>query len=187
MRSKPNVNCLLLVCLFVSGIQALPANAESIPSNYHKIAYEHHIPTAILYGIALAESGKKLTSGNYKPWPWTLNVAGVPRRYPTRKAAYEGLMYFLQQGIKLIDIGIMQVNWRYHHKKLGTPWQALEPFNNTHTGAQILSEAYNKTGVWKQAIGRYHSPGQSPVQKKRAARYIKRVMKHIDRLNNDKV
>ena len=81
--------------------------AESIPSNYHQIAFEHKIPPAVLYGVALAESGKRLKKGVFKPWPWTLNVAGVPRRYPTRKAAYQGLVYYLHKGIKSIDIGFM--------------------------------------------------------------------------------
>ena len=163
------------------------AKAEIIPSMYHKIAIENNIPTVILYAVALAESATKIKKskikpGHYKPWPWTLNVSGVPRRYQTRKAAYKGLMYFLQQGVKSVDIGIMQINWRYHHKELGTPWQALEPIHNTRTGARILRDEYKITGEWKQAIGRYHSPGQKPMQKKRALNYASRVMKHIHRV-----
>ena len=163
------------------------AKAETIPSNYHKIAIENNIPTVILYAVALTESATKIKKskikpGHYKPWPWTLNVSGVPRRYQTRKAAYKGLMYFLQQGVKSVDIGIMQINWRYHHKELGTPWQALEPIHNTRTGARILRDEYKISGEWKQAIGRYHSPGQKPMQKKRALNYASRVMKHIHRV-----
>ena len=161
--------------------------AESIPSNYHQIAFEHKIPPAVLYGVALAESGKRLKKGVFKPWPWTLNVAGVPRRYPTRKAAYQGLVYYLHKGIKSIDIGFMQVNWRYHRKKLGSPWQALDPFHNIRTAAAILQEEYQNTGVWKTAIGRYHSPGQKSDQKKRALNYANRVMKHIQRIRQQKV
>ncbi len=156
--------------------------ADNIPYIYQKIAYENHIPPVILYAIALTESGKTLRSNKYRPWPWTLNVAGVPRRYSTRKAAWKGLLFYLQQGIKSIDIGIMQVNWKYQHKKLGTPWQALEPVNNTQTGARILSAEYKKTGLWKTAIGRYHSPGRKPVQQKRAENYARRVLNRIQRI-----
>ena len=176
-----------MTCLLIFGMQVSSAYAEKIPSSYQRIAYENKVPTAVLYGVALAESGQKLHSGKVKPWPWTLNVAGVPRRYPTRKAAWKGLTFFLQQGIKSIDVGIMQVNWRYHHSKLGTPWQALEPFNNTRTGARILRAEYKKTGIWQKAIGRYHSPGQKTDQKKRAARYAQRVMKHINRIKTNQV
>ncbi len=158
--------------------------AQNIPSTYLKIAAEYQVPPEILYGIALAESGKTLRSKKYRPWPWTLNVAGVPRRYSSRKSAYRGLLFFLRQGIRSIDIGLMQVNWRYHHKKLGTTWQALDPYNNIKTGARILKRVYQKTGDWKKAIGYYHSPGQKHKQKKRARDYATRVMKQIKRLDS---
>ena len=176
------INGLIVFVIFLLATNIASTKAEIIPSNYHKIAIENKIPTVILYAVALAESGQKIKVAGYKPWPWTLNVAGVPRRYPTRKAAYNSLMYFLQQGVKSIDIGIMQINWRYHHKRLGTPWQALEPIHNTRTGAQILNDEYKKIGEWKQAIGRYHSPGQKPKQKERALNYANRVMRHIHRV-----
>ncbi len=170
--------------VFILAALVMPAKAEIIPANYHKIAIENNIPTTIFYAVALAESGHKIKVGRYRPWPWTLNVAGIPRRYPTRNAAYNGLIFFLQQGVKSIDIGIMQINWRYHHNKLGTPWHALEPIHNTRTGARILNDEYKKTGEWKQAIGRYHSPGQKPMQKKRALNYANRVIKHIQRIKH---
>ncbi len=176
-RSKSLAYTLLLFL-----IVSYTCQAETVPSAYQSIAMEYKIPSTVLYGIAYAESGKKIKPGVYKPWPWTLNVAGVARRYPTRVAAYKGLMFFLKRGIKSIDIGLMQVNWLYHHKKLGTPWQALEPVNNTRTGAYILREEYLIAKNWKTAIGRYHSPGQKPAQRKRASRYSNRVMKHIQRI-----
>ncbi len=176
--NKPIVR--LVICLSCITTNTV-VNAESIPSNYHQIAIEHKIPPAVLYGVALAESGQRIKKGVFKPWPWTLNVAGVPRRYATRKAAYQGLAYYLHKGIKSIDIGFMQVNWRYHRKKLGSPWQALDPFHNIRTAATILQEEYKNTGVWKTAIGRYHSPGQKSDQKKRALNYANRVMKYIKR------
>ncbi len=178
---KKRCGLIVLCCLYwVTG------QAETIPSNYHKIAIEYQIPSAVLYSVALAESGKTLKKGGFKPWPWTLNVAGVPRRYPTRQAAYQGLMNYLKRGITSIDIGFMQVNWRYHKKKLVTPWQALDPFHNIRTAATILRSEYQNTGVWKTAIGRYHSPGQKKSQKKRAVNYSKRVMKHMHRLTKSR-
>jgi len=184
VRPVDNLLCSALIILLVFSSDAI--KAETIPVNYQRIALEYQIPSSVLYGVALAESGKNIKSGRYKPWPWTLNVAGMPRRYPTRKAAYQGLQHYLSHGIKSIDIGFMQVNWRYHKKKLGTPWQALEPFHNIRAAAGILKGEYQKTGVWKTAIGRYHSPGQKKAQKQRAKRYAQRVIKHIDRLTGKK-
>jgi hypothetical protein len=36
----------------------------------------------------------------------------------------------------------MQVNWRYHQDKLGSPWQALDPYHNLRVGAEILQDCY---------------------------------------------
>lgn len=161
-----------------------PLQAETIPSAYHEIAIDTGIPSSVLYGVALAESGLKLKTGRIRPWPWTLNVAGVPRRYATRQACYKGLRFYLSHGVTSIDIGVMQVNWRYHRKKLVNPWRALDPVFNVRVGARILKDAYRKTKVWNKAIGRYHSPGQKSRQKKRAANYARRVMQHIRRINH---
>jgi len=174
----------ILLCYFTCN---MALKAAPIPSNYQQIALEHNIPAAVIYGIALAESGHRLNKGVFKPWPWTLNVVGIPRRYPTRKAAYQGLVYYLSKGIKSIDIGFMQVNWRYHHQKLGKPWQALDPFHNIRTAAAILQQEYQNTGDWQTAMGRYHSPGPKSDQKKRAINYASRVMKHIQRITQQKV
>lgn len=81
----------------------------------------------------------------------------------------------------------MQVNWRYHHKKLGTPWQALDPFHNMRVAAEILQKEYQNTGDWQTAMGRYHSPGQTSDQKKRALNYANRVMKQIERITQQTI
>lgn len=172
---------ILVTCaiLFI----ALPSIcAGATPSGYQSIAQEYQIPPPILYAIALTESGLRLNHNLYRPWPWTLNVAGTPRRYATRKTAHQALTYYLSLGFRSIDIGLMQVNWRYHQQKLGTAWQALEPYHNLRTGARILHNAYQSDLNWNLAIGRYHSPGKTTQQQLRAKKYIKRVMHHVSRL-----
>lgn len=153
-----------------------PLHAETIPSSYRQIAHEYGIPPRVLYSVALQESRMRLRSRLTRPWPWTLNVAGVPRRYPTRIAAYNGLTQYLKQGIRSIDVGLMQVNWRYHQDKLGNPWQALDPYHNVRTGAKILASEYRKSQDWFEAIGRYHSPGSNLQQKRRAYNYARSVV-----------
>lgn len=158
------------------------SHAGSIPSSYQLIAYQHQIPAAILYAVALAESGKRLKSGKFRAWPWTLNIAGRPKRYATRKETYKAIRYFMRQGISSIDIGLLQVNWHWHKKKLRNTWLALDPVFNTRTGAKILQQAYAIKGNWPEAIGHYHSPGTKPQQKRRAVNYSRRVMKHYKRI-----
>lgn len=159
--------------------------ALDIPSQYQKTAMEYGVRADVLYSIALNESGMALKTRHGKkvlPWPWTLNVAGMPRRYPTRKAAYQAIQFYLKHGITLIDIGLMQVNWHHHKNKLIDPWKALDPVFNLKVGASILKAEYNKTKDWTTAVGRYHSPGRKAHQKRRARRYASRVMKQMKRL-----
>lgn len=153
-----------------------------VPSGYQQVARLSQVPEHYFYGIALNESGKQLISRDFRPWPWTLNVEGKAYFYPTRKACYLALIDFLEQGKKLIDIGLMQVNWHYHQDKLRDPWQALDPYFNLHVGARILRNEYDKTHDWYQAVGRYHSPGQNSDQKQRANQYAEHVFKRIARL-----
>ena len=149
-----------------------PALAE-VPAGYQQLAAKHGVPPAILYAVALTESGAKLTDNRFRPWPWTLNVEGEGHYFSTRRAAYTALTAHQNDGGRSIDIGLMQVNWRYHRARLRDAWQALDPYFNLDVGAQILRERYREHGDWWQAVGRYHS---STLE--RAERYRKRVRRH---------
>ena len=49
---------------------------DAVPAGYRAIAAERGIPESVLYAVALTESGKPIErAGEYRPWPWTLNVA----------------------------------------------------------------------------------------------------------------
>ena len=39
-----------------------------------------------------------------------------------------------------VDLGLMQVNWRYHQERLVDPWQALDPHRNLQVAAEILKQ-----------------------------------------------
>ena len=152
---------------------------EQVPEGYRSIATENGIPSAMLYAVALTESATRLTNSNiYRPWPWTLNVAGQGYFFDSRVEAWQALKNWIRQGRRSIDIGLMQVNWRYHKKKLGTPWQALDPYHNLRVGAAILQDCYQTRQDWWASVGCYHSP--SNVQ--RAERYRKRVVTHWRRI-----
>lgn len=168
--------------LFLLGLFMTAANAF-VPPGYQQVAQNLKVPEQLFYGIALNESGKQLGRQAVRPWPWTLNVEGKAYFYSTRMACHSALVEFLNQGKTLIDIGLMQVNWRYHQAKLINPWQALDPYFNLQVGATILREEYDKTQDWYQAAGRYHSPGPSLAQKQRAQTYANRVFAKIAKLN----
>lgn len=158
------------------------AQAAEVPWGYHLVARAHEIPPEILYAVALQESGMRTQSGAIRPWPWTLNVEGRPKRYASRMQAWSALKEHIQHGKTLVDVGIMQVNWRYHKHKLVDAWRALDPYHNLKVGAQILHQRHTEDQDWPTAIGRYHSPGDTQDRRMRARQYSNKVMIHLGRL-----
>ena len=172
--------CSLLLWMFTVQI----VQAESIPVGYRKIAQQYQVPVKVFYALLTQEAGLNTRHG-FKPWPWTLNIGGKGKRYATRKAAYRALKQAVSKGITLIDIGAGQVNWHYHKDKLGSLWQALEPYHNLKVAAQILRQEYENTGRsnWWTAVGRYHSPGRSSRQIARANHYVRQVKRRYRRID----
>lgn len=163
------------------GLVVAPASwaGEPVPSGYLVVAAERDIPHTVLYAVALTESGKQVAPGSlYRPWPWTLNVAGRGYFFDSRKEAWQALMAHLKDGKRSIDIGLMQVNWHYHHERLGSPWQALDPYNNLRVGAAILQDCYTSERDWWASVGCYHAP----TNPHRANQYRRRVVSHWQRI-----
>jgi len=121
---------------------------ESVPVGYRTIAAERGIPHTVLYAVALTESGKQVRPTDvYRPWPWTLNIAGRGYFFDSRLAAWQALTASLQAGQRSVDIGLMQVNWRYHQERLGTPWQALDPYHNLRVGGGFAGLLHHSSGL----------------------------------------
>lgn len=157
-----------------------------VPQGYREVARAQGVPPNILYALSLTESGRTISRNRnvFRPWPWTLNVEKKGYYYPTRCAAWQALTGFLEQG-KVVDIGLAQVNWKWHKKRLVNPWQALEPYFNLRVGAQILREHYDASGDWWTAIGHYHAPAATPEARARAQQYRVRVGRHLRRVHSD--
>ncbi len=152
---------------------------EPVPAGYRAIAAEQDIPQSVLYAVALTESGRQVASASlYRPWPWTLNVAGRGYFFDSRMAAWQALTDWLQAGKRSIDIGLMQVNWRYHQERLGTPWQALDPYHNLRVGAGILQDCFTARQDWWASVGCYHAPANP----QKAGQYRRRVLSRWQRL-----
>ena len=145
---------------------------ETVPAGYASVARAHGIPADIVYAVALTESGKVVDRfRTRRPWPWTLNVGGTGHFYASREDAHRALVHFLDQGERSIDIGLMQVNWRWHRDKLGDPWRALEPDHNLQVGARILGRCYRDRRDRWDAVGCYHAPNNERF----AGRYSEKV------------
>lgn len=156
--------------------------ADEVPFAYQKIALENGLPAPLFYAVALTESGQSgLSRNQFRPWPWTLNVNGKGLYFPSRKAAWQALQRALDSDERSVDIGLMQVNWRYHQKDLGSAWQSLDPYHNLRVGAAILRQCYLTEADWWASLGCYHAPG-NPVK---AASYRERVKGHWRKLTEE--
>ena len=169
---------MLLVNCIVHGDAA---SASEIPAAYRQIALSNRIPAEIFYAIALAESGRNLGANQARrPWPWTLNIHGKGMFFSDRHSAWRTIVAALAKQQSSVDIGLMQVNWRYHHERLGDPWQALDPYHNLRVGADILRECFTSERDWWASVGCYHAPA-NPA---RAERYLRRVLSRWQRVVN---
>lgn len=149
---------------------------SEVPGGYRAVARAEGVPADMLYALACAESGRRLDDGVIRPWPWALNVDGESRFYASRVAAHQDLTRELARRTN-IDIGLGQINWRWHQTRLRSPWQALDPYFNLATAAQLLRAEYERCDCksWWIAVERYHAPGESVAALERRARYRERV------------
>lgn len=151
----------------------------AIPPAYRQVAQSLGLPATILYGVAIQES-VMVWKTVALPWPWTLNVRAVPRRYTSYAEAVADLRHVLAQGVRNVDCGAMQVNWRYHSEKLRTPPLALDPWHNLTVAASILLEQRAAASNWFDAVGAYHNRADQG----RADNYARSVFAHIARIEH---
>jgi hypothetical protein len=120
------------------------------------------LPPGLLPAIALVESGRPdARTGIVRPWPWTINVAGLGFFFPTKAAAIAAVQALQDLGIQSIDVGCLQVNLMYHPAAFANLEQAFDPTSNARFAAHFLDALYGRTGDWTQAAGDYHS--QTPT------------------------
>ena len=158
-------------------MQSITATAlDELPVAYMVVAKAANVPADILYAVALAESGRSY-NGVLLPWPWTLNVEGRSIFCESQDEAIALAAEAINRN-QLVDLGLTQVNWRWHQQRFSRVDDALVPMLNLKAGAAILREQYELSGDWWQAVGRYHDPGEDDESLTSAERYRQRVKQH---------
>ena len=116
------------------------------------------IPNALLPSIARIESGKKQGELGVRAWPWTLNQAGKGMYFETRDDALAYLKKAVASGVTNIDVGCMQINYRWHGDQFGSLEEMMDPVLNTRYSAKFLSDLFRRHKSWEIATRHYHSP-----------------------------
>lgn len=143
------------------------------------VAEERGLDPYILYAVALVESAK-VDHRLATPWPWALNSQGRPVIPSSRLEAREILSDAMAKGIRAIDVGLMQVNIRWHGHRVRSPEELLDPEINIRVGADVLADAIRSApGDLILGIGRYHAGWHNHSD---AYRYGRRVLAVAQRI-----
>lgn len=134
-------------------------------------AARHGVPIAILFAVALTESGRGGALA-----PYAMNIEGQPL-FPTSKSqAVRAFERAYRRGYRLIDLGCMQINHHYHHRAFLSVAHMLDPAANVDYAARFLKELEAREGSWTMALARYHAgPDNDPAHR----RYVCRVVRNL--------
>lgn len=134
---------------------------------------EQQIPVHLLAAISTIETGRYHKGLDMAlPWPWTINVEGQGHYYNSKAEAIAHTQAYLNQGIRSIDVGCMQVNLKHHPNAFANLNEAFDPAKNVDYAARFLQTNYQELGSWVKAAASYHSRTPS-----RSNPYLERVGK----------
>lgn len=114
------------------------------------------IPEGLLKSIGFAESGRTV-NGQRVAWPWTVNAQGQGHYFKSKDEAVAFVQDLQANGVKVIDVGCMQVNLHYHPKAFASLEDAFDPASNVAYAAKFLTWLEDETNDWSTASRYYHS------------------------------
>ncbi|MCC8419175.1 MAG: transglycosylase SLT domain-containing protein [Rickettsia endosymbiont of Glossina mortisans submortisans] len=90
--------------------------------------------------------------------PYAIGVSGKFVKASSKEEAKQIIKQYLAKGITNIDIGIMQINWRWHAEAFDQNLDdMLNPSQNIIYAAQLLKSLHVKHQSWQKAVRYYHS------------------------------
>lgn len=139
---------------------ALPTPSQGLLCRTAIAAAEQagNIPPHLLAAIGRVESGRRdPVTGDWHPWPWTVNAEGQGSFYDTKAEAVAAVRAMQSRGVQSIDVGCAQINLMHHPNAFPNLDMAFEPQVNANYAAKFLSELHSQTGDWAKAAAMYHS------------------------------
>jgi soluble lytic murein transglycosylase-like protein len=127
-----------------------------------RAAQRHNVPLGVLYAVGLSETGRK---GQLNPY--ALNVDGRTVLAAGLRDAVARFADEKRKGGKLIDVGCMQINHRYHGDKFANVEAMFDPIRNVDYAARFLKELRLREGNWTMAVARYNAGPTNVVGQKR--------------------
>ncbi len=136
-------------------------------------AKKYDIPLAVFYAVGLVETG-----GRDGLRPYTMNIEGRSSFNDSLPAALKTFEQARRQGARLIDVGCMQINYRWHGDHFGSVTEMFDPARNVDYAAHFLRELKQREGTWTLAVARYNAgPNNNPAQKVYVCSVIRKMVK----------
>lgn len=170
------INLLLLILFAICGTAYGHPNVDELALS---VAAKTDVPAELVKNVCIHES-QSFYKGGRQAWPWTLNVGGKGYWFRNRHSAVRYANIMLVRGVRNIDVGICQINWRWHGYKFKSVDELIDPERNMLYAANTLKQLKGEKS-WQYAVGAYHAPGN----KKRSDEYAKKVLKRVGKVNQN--
>ena len=86
-----------------------------------------------------------------------INVGGKPLVAASSHEASDLIANARDKGISNIDVGVMQINYRWHGAAFNNTDEMLMPEKNIKYAAKLLKSLKTRHGTWYEAVKYYHS------------------------------
>jgi soluble lytic murein transglycosylase-like protein len=142
---------LSLLILWNTGTYATDINSSNgywLKKHITSVEQRNRIPRGLLSAIVGVESGFN---------PTAINIEGKTVTINDKSEAIKTIKNALNQGVTNIDVGIAQINYRWHKDNFKNIEEMLNPDTNIEYAAKLLSSLFKQHGTWHKAIRHYHS------------------------------
>jgi len=168
------IKAIILIALLFMSQQAYTQGLVLKGTIFDTVGSIYGVDPLLLYSIAITESATGAGNGYIRPYPYVFRTKDGPSFFKDLNTAEIALRKVLQNTHN-VDIGMMQINLRYHPQP--DPLALLDPQHNLSIAAQYLRKTLASTKDPIVGVGRYHS-----YTEELADWYGKRVWKTYENL-----
>lgn len=162
---------LAALAVSISSGAARAAGPSVCEREMTRAAAHYGVPLGVLYAVGMTETGRR---GSLQPY--AMNIAGRPFFADSVDEALAEFRAARRQGVELIDLGCMQINYYYHGEQFRSVRAMFDPATNVAYAAEFLQRLRKREGSWTMAVARYHAgPDNNPAQK----RYVCAVISNM--------
>ena len=161
LKSKWIITLCSVVVMFFYHDASQAAKRDEILDIIEQKERRYSIPPSLLLAIIKTESNLK---------PFALNINGKSFFCATKAAAIRAVNNAISSGITNIDIGLAQINYRWHGENFTSVDSMLSPELNINYAAELLGKLKLTHGDWHKALRYYHSA--KPIHHKAYSRKV---------------